>query len=115
MARTLKTTKLLLALVTLVPLAYVLFLFVTIFLHVSSLLVGIPERNIFLELFETLFLFHLGMMLWIAVLTIVYAVHIARNEALKNEIKAVWVTAICFGNVLAMPIYWYLQIWKKDH
>ena len=109
-----KPTKLLLAFITLLPLAYVIFLFAALFLHIANLILGIPERNIFLELFHTLFIIHFGMMLSIVVLTIVYVVHIARNSSLKNEMKAVWVTAVCMGNVFAMPVYWYLQIWRKD-
>ena len=108
-----KPTKLLLAFITLLPLAYAIFLFTALFLHIANLIIGIPERNIFLELFDTLFILHLGMMLWIVVLTIVYVLHIARNSRLKNEMKAVWVAAVCMGNVFAMPVYWYLQIWRK--
>lgn len=110
-----KPTKLLLAFITLVPLAYVIFLFATLFFHITNLILGIPKRNVLMELFDTLLIIHFGMMLWIVVLTIVYVVHIARNSSLKNEMKAVWVTAVCMGNVFAMPVYWYLQIWRKDH
>jgi hypothetical protein len=108
-----KPTKVLFAISTLLPLAYVCFLFVALFLHLSSLIVGIPRRNIFLELFQTLFFVHFGMMAWLAILTLVYVIHIARNPALTNEMKAVWVTAVGVGNVFAMPVYWYFHIWGK--
>ena len=108
-----RPTKVLLGITTLVPLAYICFLYVTLFLHISSLILGIPRRNIFLELYNSLFFVHFGMMLWLVLLMLIYVIHIARNRALKNEMKAVWVTAVCMGNVFAMPVYWYFHIWGK--
>ncbi len=108
-----KHTKVLLGIGTLLPLSYVCFFFVLLYLHASSLILRIPERSPFTGLFPGLLLVHFGMMLWLLILTIIYVIHIARNPALKNEMKAVWVTAVCVGNVFTMPFYWYFHIWGK--
>ena len=107
-----KPTKLLLGLATLWPLAYAVFLFVSLFLHFTSMLFGVPQRNIFVELFDHMFFVHLGTMLWIVALTVFYVVHVVKNPALKNDMKAVWAAAVAMGGVFAMPIYWYLFIWR---
>ena len=108
-----KPTKLLLGLATLLPLAYVIFLFVSLFIHFTSMIFRIPARDIFVEWFDPMFIVHLGAMLWIMVLTVIYMVHIAKNAVLKNEMKAIWVMAVFMVNIFAMPIYWYLYIWRR--
>ena len=60
-----------------------------------------------------MFIVHLGAMLWIMILTVVYMVNIVKNPVLKNEMKAVWAVAVFMANVFVMPIYWYLHIWRK--
>lgn len=109
-----KAIKLLFGFATLLPLAYVIFLFISLFLHFTSLIFGIPERNIFVEWFNTLLVMHIGAMLWILILTVIYMVNIVKNPALKNELKAIWAVAVVIVNVFAMPVYWYLYIWRAE-
>ena len=71
----------------------------------TSLIFGIPERNIFLEWFDTLFIMHLGTMLWIMVLMVFYVVHVVKNPVLKNEMKAIWAVVVFMGSVFALPVY----------
>jgi hypothetical protein len=107
-----KPTKLLLGIATIWPLAYAIFLFVSLFFHFTSMIFGIPKRNVFLELFDTMFIVHLGTMLWIMVLTVFYIVHVIKNPVLKNEMKAIWAAVVFMGSVFAMPVYWYLYVWR---
>ena len=107
-----KPIGLLLGIATLWSLAYTVFLFVSLFLHFTSMVFGIPQRNIFLEFFDTMFIVHLGTMLWIIALTVFYIVHVVKNPVLKNEMKAIWVVAVLMGSVFAMPVYWYLHVWR---
>lgn len=46
-------------------------------------------------------------------LMIYYVVHALKNERLEGDRKFLWAAIIFFGNMIAMPIYWYLQIWQE--
>ena len=105
-------TRLLVGTATFLPLAYSVFLFVSLFLHFTSMIFGVPQRNILLELFDIMFIVHLGTMLWIIVLTVFYIAHVVTNPVLKNEMKAIWVVAVFMSSVFAMAVYWYLHIWR---
>ena len=45
-------------------------------------------------------------------LMIYYIVHALKNEQLEGDRKILWAAVIFFGNMIAMPVYWYLKIWK---
>jgi len=47
-------------------------------------------------------------------LTAVYIGHIYRTGAIPRDKKPLWIFAIICGNMIAMPVYWYLYIWKKN-
>jgi hypothetical protein len=51
-------------------------------------------------------------MLVIAALTVFYIVNVFRNERVVKDQKVLWAVVLFLGNVMAMPIYWYLYIWK---
>lgn len=42
-----------------------------------------------------------------------YIRHICRTGAIQQDNKALWIFAILCGGMIAMPVYWYLYIWKK--
>lgn len=56
---------------------------------------------------------HLLTMVLILALTVFYIVDIFRNDRVEKDKKALWAIVIFFGNAIAMPIYWYLYIWKQ--
>jgi hypothetical protein len=41
-----------------------------------------------------------------------YLVHIFKTDRVSQDKKALWAVVICLGNAFAMPIYWYLYIWR---
>ncbi|MHB8420971.1 MAG: hypothetical protein ACYDCL_23110 [Myxococcales bacterium] len=63
----------------------------------------------FLELFGV----HLLMMFWIIGLMILYFRNLFRNPRLTDERRILWGMVLFFGNVIAMPFYWYVYIWKE--
>ena len=106
-----KSGKLLLGLATFWPAAYMMLFFVFIF---SAILLsggggdaaGPPTA------FVLIFALHLLTMLIITGLTIFYIVNVFKNERVEKDKKALWAVVLFLGNVVAMPIYWYLYIWK---
>lgn len=107
-----KTAKLLLGLVTIWPFAYMILFFITIvslafFGRGSEPAVGPPP------LIALILPLHLLTMLVIMALTVFYMVNVFRNERVVKDQKVLWAVVLFLGNVLAMPIYWYLYIWKE--
>lgn len=104
-----KTVKLLLGLATVWPVAYMFLFFVFIFSTILS--GGGNPVNPPME-FVLVFVLHLFTMLVIAALTIFYIVNVFRNERVEKDKKVLWAVVLFLGSLIAMPVYWYLYIWK---
>jgi hypothetical protein len=106
-----KTMKLLLGLVTIWPFLYFILFFITIvsliFFSQRAETAGPPPLIAFI------FPLHLLTMLVIMALTVFYIVNVFRNERVVKDQKVLWAVVLFLGNALAMPIYWYLYIWKE--
>jgi len=62
---------------------------------------------------KIIFPLHFLTMIWILGLIAIYIRHIFKTEAVPQDKKALWAVVIFCGNMIAMPVYWYLYIWKK--
>jgi hypothetical protein len=107
-----KGGKVLLGLATLWPFFYLILFFVFI---LSMVLLesggggdGAPP------IIAIIFPLHLLTMLIIAALTVFYIVNVFRNNRVDKDKKALWAIVIFMGSVIAMPIYWYLYVWKEE-
>ena len=108
-----KSTKILLGLATLWPLVYMVLFFVFI-LSTFFFLSTSTSQEFGSVSFMVVFLLHLLTMLWITALTIFYIVNVFRNERVDKDKKVLWAVVLFMGNMIAMPIYWYLYIWKES-
>lgn len=61
---------------------------------------------------KIIFPLHFLTMIWIFVLLAVYIRHIFKTDTVPQDKKALWAVVIFCGNMIAMPVYWYLYIWK---
>ena len=106
-----KTIKLLLGLVTIWPFTYLILFFITIlsFVFLSR---GAETSSGPPPLIGIIFPLHLLTMLVIMALTVFYIVNVFRNERVVKDQKVLWAVVLFLGSVMAMPIYWYLYIWK---
>jgi hypothetical protein len=41
-------------------------------------------------------------------------VNVFRNERVNNDKKVLWAVVLFMGGMIAMPIYWYLYIWRDE-
>jgi hypothetical protein len=107
--------KLLLAVLTAIPLIYV-FLF---FLGLIEAFYGSVVRGSWDALmyrwisFPTLFRINMFVIAWNLLLAVIYLVHVATNNRLKSEPKIAWAALIIGGSLFSMAAYWYLNIWRK--
>lgn len=108
-----KTKKLLLGIATIWPILYMVVFFIFMFSMVLLLLFqkGNPPIGFFL----TIFLLHFFTMIEIFVLLAIYVRDVFKNKRVEKDTKALWAVVLFLGNMIAMPIYWYLYIWKKPY
>lgn len=105
-----KGLKIFLGLFTLWPPVYLvifIFMFIQIFFSIMGL-GNINESSFFI-----LFGMHIVTMLIIFILMAVYLINVYRNVSVDKDKKILWTILILFGGIIAMPIYWYLFIWKE--
>jgi len=60
-----------------------------------------------------LFPLHFLTMLEILALLVIYIMHVFKTDSVPQDKKALWAVVLFLGNMIAMPIYWYLYIWKE--
>jgi hypothetical protein len=95
----------------------IVYIFVAIFLFLAFIVTtevgphepthGIPTALVILMAL------HIFTILLVFILIAIYIVHIFRTDAVSQDKKALWAVVIFLGHVFAMPVYWYLYIWKK--
>ena len=101
-----KSSKILLALATIWPFLYMI------------LFMGFVLSSFFLRGNEPGFIWaiiiplHILTMLWIMGLTVFYMVNVFRNDRVIKDMKVLWAVVLFMGSIIAMPIYWYLYIWR---
>ena len=101
-----KSTKLLLGAATLWPFVYMFLFFILVF---SMLFLGPGAERVM----PFVFVLHMLTILLVLGLTVFYIVDIFKNERVEKDKKVLWAMVIFFGNMVAMPVYWYLYVWKE--
>lgn len=83
------------------------------FYFMSSFLSGslLEEPHAYLDI---LFRLHTFNLLLTMALIVSYIVYLFRASNVPNDKKALWAVVIILVHVLAMPIFWYLYIWRPQ-
>ena len=105
-----KSTKIVLGAATIWPLVYIPLFMAAIF---GMFFFEAPGPPVVGPLFGIIVVIHVFTILLSLGLTVFYVIHAIKNEALKGDMKAVWVVLFFFAGMIAEPVYWYLQIWKS--
>jgi hypothetical protein len=120
-----KSSKILLGVATLWPLLYLaiflvgwvaMMVFVFSQIPVSDNKVGAPAGEppeAFVRGVLAFFVLHFLTILWMMGLLAIYIVNVFKNDRVTDDKKALWAVVIFLGNIIAMPIYWYLYIWRE--
>ena len=103
--------KLLLGVLTLWPFAYIVLFFVVV-VATELFMPGPGDAPGPPPLIALILPLHFLTMLVIVALLVFYIVNVFRNDRVEKDKKAVWAIVLFFGSMIAMPIYWYIYIWK---
>ena len=109
-----KPSKLLLGLATLWPFAYMIFFFVAVFSTILFMPKAGEGDSGFPLLFTIIFPLHFLTILSMFALTTFYIVNVFRNDRVEKDKKVLWAIVLFMGNMIAMPVYWYLYIWRES-
>jgi ATP-dependent Zn protease len=63
--------------------------------------------------FIALFVVHMFTILLIMALMAFYIVQVVKTDRLDQTMKILWTVLICMVAIGAMPVYWYLYIWRE--
>ena len=55
---------------------------------------------------------HFSVIINIIVLLVIYIKNAFKNTNIEETKRTLWVIVLFFGNIVSMPIYWYINIWK---
>ena len=107
-----KPVAILIGLATAWPIFYIFIFFAVIF---GSFMRGTSPRapGGTFESFQVLMIAHFGTMLVMAGLLTFYIVHVFKNPALAGDRRVLWAVVLFLGNFIAMPIYWFLFVWRE--
>ena len=64
--------------------------------------------------FMVLFGAHLATMLLMVALIAFYVVYLFKTNRVAQDKKALWAVVLFLGNMLAMPVFFYLYIWPSS-
>ena len=102
-----------LAVFTIWPILYMVFFMGAMFWMMMSDFSGGGDRSRPPTLFLIILPLHLLTMLAMFALLVIYIVHVFKTDRVPQDQKALWAVVLFLGNVIAMPVYWYLYIWKQ--
>lgn len=106
-----RTKALTLAVFTIWPFLYMILFMASFFIMFTTNGFRQPDSGMPL-IFKIIVLFHLITMLEIPALTAIYIIDLFKTEQVAADKKVLWAIVLFMGNIVAMPIYWYLHIWK---
>ena len=113
-----KSNKVLLGIATVWPFIYIVFFMVFMF---STFFFargggasdgGTPEVGFVQVMMLIVFALHFLTIIWIWALIAFYMVNVFRYDRVDKDKKVLWAVVLFMGSIMAMPVYWYLYIWR---
>ena len=113
-----KTAKISLGILTLWPLVYpflfIAFVIGTMLTTVSGGMRNGPDGAAFPAAFVVFFIIHLLTILFMFALMGVYLYILYNSDRVPADKKTLWAVILLFGNMLAMPVFFWIYVWPED-
>jgi hypothetical protein len=100
-----KTLRVIIGAVTLWPITYAMF-----FIGMGFFAFFFPAHALRWDFL--LLPLHLVTILWVWALLVFYLIHLFKTARVLKDQKVLWAVVLFMGNMIAMPVYWYLYIWS---
>ena len=94
------------------PILYMILFMGTIFIMMAATFAGHPPRDSQQKILMVILPLHLFTILEIFALVPIYLFYLFKSDVVAHDKKALWAVVIFSGNMISMPIFWYLYIWK---
>jgi len=94
------------------PIFYMVFFFVFVLSQILASFPSGPSQEM-PDGFLLIFPLHFFTMILMVVLLVIYIKNVFRNDRVAQDKKALWAVVLFIGNMIAMPIYYYLYIWRE--
>ena len=108
-----KPAKIALAVVTVLPLVYMFCFIAFIFITMLSSFSGkTPSKDAF-DFFPIVFILHFAAIFLSFGLLAFYLYYLFKTERVEKDKKALWAVILFLGSFFAMPVFWYLYIWRE--
>lgn len=65
------------------------------------------------EEFDSRFQLHMYAIFYMWALIGIYIINLFRSATVPTDKRALWAVVLFMGNIMAMPVYWYLYIWQQ--
>lgn len=109
-----KPSKIVLGIATLWPFVYMV-IFMAFWFYMLTWISSHPQGGDGIPAgFVAIFVLHGITILVMLALLAVYIIDVFRNDRVEKDKKALWAVVLFLGNIIAMPIYWYLYVWPNN-
>ena len=107
-----KSKAIALAAFTVWPFVYMLLFMASFLLTFATMGHQQNSANEIPWMFKIIIPLHIFTMLEVFVLIAIYIIHLFKTASVAQDKKALWAVVLFMGNIFAMPVYWYLHVWK---
>jgi energy-coupling factor transporter transmembrane protein EcfT len=107
-----KPVKIIIGALTLWPILYMMG-FVVFFVVMFFTLPHMPKDSGMPAPFVIIFGLHLFTILFSFLLVAFYIYYLFKTDKIPQDKKALWAAVLFLGNIFAMPVFWYLYIWRE--
>ena len=104
-----KVAAALLGVATVMPIIYLAYFFYWATTSFMSGEVSIARDS---DDFHRFFALHIGTMVLIFCLLAFYVRYLFRTDRVPKDKRALWAAVLFLGNMISMPVFWYLYVWK---
>ena len=110
-----KYKKIILGIFTFWPIVYMVIFFL---FFLQSFFMAFSKKvhpNFSGIVFFIIFGLHFLTIILVVFLLIIYIINVFKNKKISPDMKTFWAVVLLLGNFIAMPIYWYLYIFKEQN
>ena len=108
-----KPGKIALLIASILQIIYMFSFMAFVFITMASSFSGKEPNKAMFDFFPVLFIIHFSVIILSFVLLAFYMYYLFKTPYVDKDKKALWAVLLFIGSFIAMPIFWYLYIWRQ--